>query len=298
MRALLFPGQGSQALGMGTGLFERYPDVTAAADAILGYSIAELCLAGPAERLARTRWAQPAIYVVNALHLRDLIERGEAACDFAAGHSLGEYNALAAAGVFDFATGLALVNARARAFEAAGDGAMAAVLGLTARQVRAVLDAGVDGDVDIANLNTRTQIVLAGPAASLDRLAPALEAAGAARVQRLAVSGAFHSRHMRPARTAMAAILRDAAFADPRFPVIANVTARPYLRRRVADFLTEQIVEPVRWHETLRCLIRNGVVDLLEVGHGGVLTRIVNAVRREDFPPPLAPAASPVGATI
>jgi malonyl CoA-acyl carrier protein transacylase len=291
MKALLFPGQGSQAMGMGAGLFERFPEITAAADSILGYSVAELCLADAGARLSRTQYAQPAIYVVNALHLAAHKEEGEADCAFVVGHSLGEYNALAAANAFDFETGLRLVKKRGELFEAAGNGAMVALLGLKAAQVRAILsENGTDG-VEVANLNTGTQVVIAGPADALERLHPVLEKAGCLRYQRLNVSGAFHSRHMRSAKEGMSEFLRGFRLRNPSIPVVANVTARPYLPGRVADFLVEQVDEPVKWNESIHFLLRNGVTEFVEIGHGRLLTRMVEAIRRE-IAAPGGPVAS------
>lgn len=281
MRALLFPGQGSQAVGMGADLFARFPAMVRMADEILGFSVAKLCLENPEGRLSRTRYAQPAIFVVNALSLAALGGiPGETG--FAAGHSLGEYNALLAAGVFDFETGLALVKKRGELFaDAVQGGGMAAVLGLTVPAVRAVLAEACADAVEVANLNSARQVVLSGPRARLEDLRSAFERAGCALYHPLDVSGPFHSSHMRPAKSVFADFARQFRFADPAFPVISNVTARPYAPERTADFLVEQIDHPVRWAETIRYLFRNGVAGFLEIGHGTVLTKLCNAIRRE-----------------
>ncbi|MDG4810847.1 ACP S-malonyltransferase [Micromonospora sp. WMMD1120] len=299
MIAYVFPGQGSQSVGMGAGLFEEFAELTAEADRILGYSVAELCAADPHGRLGQTRFTQPALYVVNALcHLHKLTSTGRAP-DYVAGHSVGEYNALFAAGVFDFGAGLRLVARRGELMGMARGGGMAAVLGLPADEVAAALAAaGLDG-VDLANLNTPTQVVLSGLRADIERAAPVLKAAGARGYTVLNVSGAFHSRYMRDAAESFAETLSTVPMSPPRIPVIANVTARPYPAGQIADLLARQITAPVRWTETVRHLLDLGVTDIEQVGPGKVLTGLVRAIRRDvapsagDRPAPTPVAAPP-----
>ncbi|WP_333752465.1 ACP S-malonyltransferase [Streptomyces sp. IBSBF 2394] len=280
MRAWLFAGQGAQRVGMGQELFDRFPEYVAAADRVLGESVRDLCLDDPDGRLNRTRWTQPALYVVNALACAQALAEGPAP-DVLAGHSLGEYNALLAAGCFDFETGLRIVCRRGELMGEADGGAMLAVVGLSPEAVRALLDRSGAADVDLANLNTATQVVVSGPAESVKSLRAAVRATPGARCVPLATSGAFHSRHMRPAQERFAAFLDTVGFRPPRIPVIANVTGRPYPAYGVADLLARQIAAPVRWHETLRELIRRGVTEADEFGPRPMLRQMWESVRAE-----------------
>ncbi|HEU5333243.1 MAG TPA: ACP S-malonyltransferase [Actinocrinis sp.] len=279
MVAWLFPGQGSQARGMGAALFDRYPDVVAAADAQLGYSLADLCLNGPDERLRDTRYAQPALYVVEVLTYLERAAR-EPAPDWFAGHSLGEYAALFAAGSLDFDTGLLLVQRRGELMSRANGGAMAAVLGPAAREIGSLLgEWGLD-EVDVANDNAPEQVVLAGPAAAIDAVAQRLAGFDDARCVRLAVSAAFHSRAMTRAGQEFGRFLERFRLADPAVPVISNVTGLPYAPGTVAELLTAQISSPVRWTASMRHLLEAGERDIAELGPGTVLTGLWRANRR------------------
>jgi len=283
-RIYLFPGQGSQRPGMGAGLFERFPWEVAQADEILGYRVAELCLGDDGTRLNQTRYTQPALFVVNALHfLARLVDTGQRPA-VVAGHSLGEYSALYAAGVVDFATGLRLVRERAELMAAAPEGGMAAVIGLPAERLAAALRAaGLDG-LDLANQNSPLQTVIAGPLAELARSEAVLTAAGATLWRRLPVSAAFHSRAMTPAAQAFRAVLARATFAAPRLPVLSNVTARPHEAGECAELLARQIAEPVRWTECVRWLLAQPEPEFSELGPGNVLTGLVRRVRQEVAP--------------
>ncbi len=270
--ACVFPGQGSQRKGMGAELFDRYPDLGSAADEILGYSIRELCLEDPQRNLRFTAFTQPALFVVNALTWLDRAER-EPPPDFLAGHSLGEYNALFAAGCFDFETGLRLVQQRGAIMGRAEDGGMAAVLGLDAERVAEVLrEQGCP--VDIANFNLPSQLVLSGPKADLQNLIQPLEAAGARKTILLNVSAAFHSRHMFSATAEFESFLKSFHFAAPQIEVIANTTALPYTGDLVARRLADQIRSPVHWAQTMDYLRDRGVTELEELGPGKVLQKL------------------------
>lgn len=284
MRAWLFAGQGAQRAGMGQRLFDRFPEYVAVADRVLGEPVRALCLDDPAGRLNRTRWTQPALYVVNALACAEALAEGPAP-DFLAGHSLGEYNALLAAGCFDFETGLRIVKRRGELMGEADGGAMLAVLGLPPDGVRALLDRCGATDVDLANLNTATQVVVSGPAAAVKAVQTEVRATAGARCVPLATSGAFHSRHMRPAQERFAAFLDTVEFRPPRIPVIANVTARPHPPDGVAGLLARQIAAPVRWHESLRELIRRGVTEAREFGPRPMLRPMWDSVVAEPAPP-------------
>ncbi|MFC7265712.1 ACP S-malonyltransferase [Streptomyces lutosisoli] len=277
MIALLFPGQGSQHRGMGGKLFDRFPDLTTQADDILGYSVARLCLTDPDGRLGDTRYTQPALYVVNALAHRDWSRQHESPPDFLAGHSLGEYNALEAAGVFDFATGLRLVQQRAEHMALATGGGMAVVIGLGVDAVTDVLARCGRDDIDIANHNTPDQLVVSGPAESIAQAGPQLEAAGA-NCLTLPVSGAFHSRYMRDAAAAFADFVAGFEPAPPRIPVIANTTGAPHGQDIGAE-LVRQIAAPVRWTDSVHHLLDAGVNDFQQVGPGKAVIGMVRAIR-------------------
>ncbi|MGV9388608.1 ACP S-malonyltransferase [Streptomyces olivaceus] len=283
MKAWLFAGQGAQRAGMGEALFDRFPAYETAADRILGESVRALCLDDPDGRLNRTRWTQPALYVVNALACAAALAEGPAP-DVLAGHSLGEYNALLAAGCFDFETGLRIVCRRGELMGEADGGAMLAVVGLAPDAVRALLDRGGATDVDLANLNTATQVVVSGPAESVKAVRAAVRQTPGARCVPLATSGAFHSRHMRPVQERFAAFLATVDVRPPRIPVIANVTGRPYPADGVTDLLAWQMTAPVRWHETLRELVRRGVAEVREFGPRSMLRPMWDSVRAEAQP--------------
>src|SRR5690606_1967980 len=199
MRTFVFPGQGSQSKGMGADLFDQVPEFVAAEaeiDALLGYSIRELCLNDPENQLNLTQFTQPALYVINALHYFKCKAEGQQA-DYLAGHSLGEYNALLAGGAFDFVTGLKLVQKRGELMGQAKDGGMAAIIGLTADQIRAVLADNADlSGIDVANCNSPTQTVISGPVPELESGQAVFKEAGAKLYKVLPVSAAFHSRYM------------------------------------------------------------------------------------------------------
>jgi trans-AT polyketide synthase/acyltransferase/oxidoreductase domain-containing protein len=289
--AWLFPGQGAQRKGMGSELFDRFPQLTAQADAILGYSLRAQCLDGAEPGLSDTRYVQPALFVVNALSQLALAENG--ACPrFLAGHSLGEYNALFAAGCFDFETGVRLVAKRGELMSQAAGGGMTAVLGVDPAQLEhLLLEAGLD-DLDLANRNSAEQVVLSGPLESLRRVRAVVADSGG-RCAPLRVSAPFHSRYMAAAAAEFGGFLRGWPLADPAVPVIANATGAPYPPGAVAELLTRQIREPVRWWESMSLLIEHGVDDVLEVGPGRVLSDLWTAARRQPCPRP-APAPATV----
>jgi trans-AT polyketide synthase, acyltransferase and oxidoreductase domains len=277
----MFPGQGSQAVGMGTGLFERFPDWTAQADEVLGYSVRELCLDDPRGVLGLTQFTQPALFVVNALSYRARQESGRPAPSFLVGHSLGESNALHAAGVFDFATGVRLAKERGEFMGVSGGGGMLAVVGLGPGRVTQVLGATDAGRrVDVANLNSFEQVVVAGPKEDLAELAPQLEAAGARAAIPLNVSAPFHSRYMRAAQTDFAVFLGDFTFEPPQIPVIANATAAPYEANRIRATLASQISSPVRWLDSVVRLLGEPEPQFEEIGPGTVLTKLVAQIRK------------------
>ncbi|MGP3972004.1 ACP S-malonyltransferase [Streptomyces sp. 6N223] len=305
MVAHLFPGQGSQQLGMGKELFDDFKELTDLADEILGYSVRTLCLDDPDERLNFTRYTQPALYVVNALSHYRLLEDGGRRPDYVAGHSLGEYNALLAADVFDFATGLKLVKKRGELMGQAKGGGMAAVLGKTEKEIRDILrDGGLD-TIDIANLNAPTQTVISGLRADIEEARAAFETAKVLKYAILTVSGAFHSRYMADAQREFAAYVDAFELKPPAIPVIANVTARPYREGEIRQTLVAQIGSAVKWSESIRYLMGKGEEEILQVGPGRVLVSLLRSIKRESEPliatddpeeppvPPAVPGAAP-----
>lgn len=274
----MLPGQGSQKKGMGEALFDAFPDVVVIADKILGYSIKDLCLTDAAGVLGQTQYTQPALYVVNVLSYLNAVEKNGIKPAFVLGHSVGEYSALFAAGVFDFETGLRLVQKRGALMAEARGGGMAAVIGMDAARVRQVLrDGGLD-TIDLANLNSPVQTVVAGPKADIDRARETFEAAGARLYLPLDVSGAFHSRYMRESQEAFRTFLDGFQFAEPSLTVISNVEARPYEARRAKSLLVDQLTSPVRWTESIGYLQQQGVETFVETGPGNVLGGLVAAI--------------------
>ncbi|MGX5873887.1 ACP S-malonyltransferase, partial [Burkholderia gladioli] len=299
LKTLMFPGQGSQAKGMGAALFERFADLTARADAALGYSIRELCLDDPRDELNRTRYTQPALYVVNALAWQAWREDNAAqpTPDFLAGHSLGEFNALLAAGCFDFETGLKLVMKRGELMSEARDGAMAAIVNANREHIERTLAEHGLHDTAIANDNTPNQLVISGPVDEIERAEPLFQQERV-RYLRLNTSGAFHSKFMRPAQQAFATFLQSFRLEDPAVPVISNVSARPYEAGTVADGLARQIANPVRWTESVGYLLalastRGQEIEFVELGHGDVLTRLAHTIRRLAPSKPDLPSGKP-----
>jgi malonyl CoA-acyl carrier protein transacylase len=248
---------------MGEKLFDRFPAQVAVADAELGYSVPDLCLRDPSNQLNQTLFTQPALFVVNVLSfLNHLFETGKLP-RFVAGHSLGEYSALFAAGVFDFQTGLKLVKRRASLMAKASGGGMAAVVGLATEQIRQALAAAGLKSIDLANLNSHSQTVISGPEKELETSQVVLEKAGAQLFKRLPVSAAFHSRYMAEAEYQFGMFLEPFAFAEPRIPVLSNVTARSHDPSQIKRMLTQQITQPVRWNETIQWLLQQPETSVL-----------------------------------
>jgi trans-AT polyketide synthase, acyltransferase and oxidoreductase domains len=278
----LFPGQGSQVKGMGAELFDRFPDWTAEADRVLSYSIRELCVDDPRSELGLTQFTQPALYVVNALTYRAKREDGMAVPAFVAGHSLGEYDALLAAGCFDFATGLQMVKERGRMMGQVTGGGMAAVIGMEPEKIQETLSGSEAGRrVDVANFNTFDQTVIAGPKPDLDAVKPDFEAAGVRAYIPLNVSAPFHSRYMREPQRAFDAFLKGFTFAAPQIPVVSNVTGRSYQADLVRQTLSEQIGNSVQWLESMLYLMNHPEPEFVECGPGTVLAKMLVAIRKK-----------------
>ena len=276
--AVVFPGQGSQRRGMGRQLFETCEDLVREADSILGYSMRELCLEDPDKKLNDTRYTQPALYTVNAMAWEDAKAKGESSPACLAGHSLGEYNALAAAGVFDFATGLRLVKKRGALMAGAENGAMAAVIGPDTDRVRAGLEAGGISGVWVANLNTPTQTVISGSRRGIEAAKPVFDGMAGTRYLILNVSGAFHSPLMEAAAKEFEDYAAGFEFNAPEIPVVSNVLAGPYPREGAGELLCRQMTHPVLWMDSIRYMAESGVTDFVETGPGRVLTNMVKAI--------------------
>lgn len=278
--AVLFPGQGSQKKGMGRDLLDRYEDLVQEADQILGFSLKDLCLEDPDGKLDQTRYTQPALFAVNAMAWLDLMEKKEALPAFVAGHSLGEYNALVAAGALSFADGLNLVKTRGEVMGTVRNGGMAAVIGLDADQVQAVLDESGLSGLSVANQNTPVQTVISGDREAIEAAGPVFKSRARVRYMVLRVSGAFHAPPMAVAAGVFARAVEGVRFARPRIPVISNVLAAPYPDEDIGGLLCRQMVSRVRWMDSIRYMAKQGVETFMEAGPGKVLTNMLKAIEK------------------
>ena len=286
--AYIFPGQGSQYAGMGKNLADNFAAakrIFEEADEALGFSISRLCFEGPAEELQLTENTQPAILTVSAASLAVLRSEKSAEPDYVAGHSLGEYSALYAAGALSLADALRTVRARGQYMQQAvpvGVGAMAAILGAELAVVQVACDDASDGQVcSPANINSPGQIVIAGNTEAIDRAIELLKARGAKRAMKLNVSAPFHCALMRPAQDKLANDLRQLQFQDLQTPLITNVDAAANTDgARARDALIRQVSAPVRWRESVELLIRGGVNTFIEVGPGKVLGGLLRQIDR------------------
>lgn len=285
--AFLFPGQASQYPGMGKELAEKVPTaakVFAEADAVLGVAISQMCFAGTEEELKLTANTQPAILTVSVAVFRILEEKGIRP-EYVAGHSSGEYSALVAAGGLAFPDALKLARKRGAYMQEAvpaGVGAMAAILGLSPAQVAEICKKAADGEVvSPANLNSPEQTVISGHAAAVKRAVELASQSGAKRAVVLPVSAPFHCALMMPAQTRLEADLRRTPFSNPRVPLVTNVDADTISTGEEArEALIRQVSLPVRWEESMRLLIDEGVTTFVEVGPGRVLTGILRQIER------------------
>ncbi len=279
MLACLFPGQGSQHIGMGGGLLSEFKEYAQQADEVLGYSIEAVCAGSVYQPLTDTQFTQPALYVVNALMYLKSLSNGEPSPDFVAGHSLGEYNALFAAGVFDFVTGLSLVKKRGELMSLADGGGMAAVIGLNQHAITQVLDEGHLTTISIANYNSYQQSVLTGPKEDIDRAQIKFSTLPNTSFIVLNVSGAFHSKYMSSAQQAFEAFIKPMTFATPKLPVISNVDAQPYHPATIKTNLIQQIVKPVQWLNTIEYLQTKPNITFKEIGPGKVLSGLLRRIK-------------------
>lgn len=285
MKTYIFPGQGSQQKGMGADLFDSFEFLTKKADDILGYSIKELCQNDSKNELDQTQFTQVAIYVVNALFYYKSLETMGRKPDFVMGHSLGEFNALLAAECFSFETGLRLVKKRGELMSQARGGAMAAILNGSKSAIEDILKLNGLHNIDLANFNTGSQIVISGLSDEIVQAKTCLEKNGMMYYP-LNTSGAFHSRFMQSSRMLFETYLENFEFTDLQIPVISNVTAKPYINSEIKLLLSRQITSPVKWSESVRYLLK--IADMAademvfeESGYKNVLTGMVRKITRE-----------------
>ncbi|MBT2216728.1 ACP S-malonyltransferase [Virgibacillus dakarensis] len=285
--AFMFPGQGSQTVGMGKEFYDAYPEIKELyeeADKTLDFPLSEIMFTGPEETLTLTENAQPAL-LLSSIAIHTLLIKQEVQPVMTVGHSLGEYSALVAAGALSLEDALPLVAARGRLMEEAypaGKGAMAAVLGMTQETVETALESmPADEVVDIANLNCPGQIVISGTKAGIEQATAKLKEGGAKRVLPLNVSGPFHSRLMKPANEQFAKKLDDVSISEASIPVYANVTANPVTDDgEIKELLLKQLYSPVRFAESIEHMLDEGVDAFAEVGNGKVLSGLVKKISR------------------
>jgi [acyl-carrier-protein] S-malonyltransferase len=287
--AYIFPGQGSQYPGMGKNLVENFPvaqQLFEEADDALNFAISELCFQGSVEDLQLTENTQPAILAVSAAVLRTMESKGFPKPDFVAGHSLGEYSGLLGAQSLSLSDSIRTVRSRGRYMQEAvpvGTGAMAAVIGAPLKEIEAACTEASEGQVCApANINSATQVVIAGNTEAVDRASELLKSRGAKRVLKLNVSAPFHCALMTPAQERLAVDLEATEFDDLHVPLVTNVDAAIIGKAAAArDSLIRQVSSPVRWLESVELLIREGVDTFVEVGPGKVLTGLMRQISRE-----------------
>ncbi|MDQ3373947.1 MAG: ACP S-malonyltransferase [Acidobacteriota bacterium] len=287
--AFIFPGQGSQSVGMGKDMFDNFPkarEVFEEADDALGFLLSEMCFSGTAEDLALTANTQPAILATSMAVFSAMEAEGFPLPDYVAGHSLGEYSALVAANSLSLKEAVKTVRKRGKYMQNAvpvGVGAMAAILGLDLETLKTACEEAAKSQVcSPANINSPSQVVIAGNVEAIDRAIEIVKERGAKRAVKLNVSAPFHCALMKPAQDKLTEDLREIDFQDLRFPLVENVSARENSKgERVRTALSEQVSSPVLWKDTIEYLIEKGVKTFIEVGAGKILSGLVKQINRD-----------------
>ena len=279
LKVIMFPGQGSQFQGMGEQLFKEFTEVVATANRVLGYDIANICLNNPDNKLNQTSYTQPALFLINYLTHQKYLQENKTVPDYYLGHSLGEFNALNAAGVFDFETGLKIVQKRGELMFSIRNTGMAAIVGADYKEVKEIL-LNHFADIDIANVNTPAQMVISGPLDSLDKAADFFEEEGFVFIP-LKVSGAFHSRYMTPVKAQFEAFIGGMKLNKCNVPVISNYSAAPYPDdvQGILKNMTNQLDNRVRWFQSIEYVMYQGECEFAEVGPGEVLSNIIKKIK-------------------
>ena len=277
-KVIMFPGQGSQFQGMGEQLFKEFPDTVAAANSALGYDIADICLNNPDNKLNQTSYTQPALFLLNYLTHQKHLQENKKTPDYYLGHSLGEFNALNAAGVFDFETGLKIVQKRGELMFSIGNTGMAAIVGAEYKEVKEILHNHFP-DIDVANVNTTAQMVISGPLESLNKAADFFEEEGFVFIP-LKVSGAFHSRYMTPVKAQFESFIAGMKLNKCNVPVISNYSAAPYPDdiQGILKNMVNQLDNRVKWLQGIEYVLYQGECDFVEVGPGEVLSNIIKKI--------------------
>jgi malonyl CoA-acyl carrier protein transacylase len=278
LQIVMFPGQGSQYNGMGKDLFNEFPDVVENANKILGYDIVDICINNPNNTLNQTNYTQPALFLLNFLHYQKYLKSNQTP-DYFLGHSLGEFNALCASGVFDFETGLKIVQKRGELmFSITGTG-MAAIIGADYSEIQEILKNNFP-EIDIANINSPSQIVISGKLESLEKAADCFEEDGLVYVP-LKVSGAFHSRYMTPIKNEFKEFIESLPLHQYNVPVISNYTASLYPKESegIINNMANQINSPIKWLQSIEYLISQGENNFFEIGPGEVLSNILKKIK-------------------
>jgi len=287
--AYIFPGQGSQAVGMGKVLFDNFAparEVFDQADEALGFSLSEMCFSGSEADLALTANTQPAILTTSVAAFRAMMSAGYPDPAFVAGHSLGEYSALVAAGVLEFADAVRTVRKRGTYMQEAvpvGVGSMAAILGADLATIEQACADAANGQVcSPANINSPSQVVIAGDADAIDRACELLKERGAKRAVKLNVSAPFHCALMKPAQERLAEVLGELKYGDPVYPIVHNIDAAVNSNADlVCEKLTQQVSSPVRWMQSVQEMVKGGAATMIEVGAGKVLSGLVRQIDRD-----------------
>ncbi len=277
---IMFPGQGSQFQGMGQELFKQFPDIVESANQVVGYNLAEMCLTNTDNLLNQTNYTQPALYLVNYLSYQNYLKQGGAQPAYFLGHSLGEFNALNAAGVFDFESGLRIVQKRGELMLSVSGTSMAAIIGAEYKEIKEILATNF-ADIDVANVNTASQMVISGPVGSLERSADFFEEEGLVYIP-LKVSGAFHSRYMNPIKENFKHFIENVKLNSCKIPVISNYSAAPYPSDTdgILKNMVNQIDSKVKWLQSVEYVLYQGEYNFMEVGPGEVLTNVLKKIKK------------------